>query len=161
MLLAALTSAVACDADDGSDESAQTSTETSDETGDESGTDTETGADTGDGLITNACGTFDPNEPGDSVIPQDPDDPEIVTACTALCDRQLGELMDCTTSAQACLESCKMRSCTICPGTLAPLADCETAMFTGDACTCGAEGIDCSTPAGCSEFADETGFCGG
>lgn len=146
ILLAGLASAVACDSGDGSDESAQTTDET--------------GTQTGDGLITNACGTFDPNEPGDSVIPQDPDDPEILVACTALCGAQ-AELMDCTTSAEACLEHCKLRSCTICPDTLAPLVDCETAMFVGDGCTCDAEGIDCPTPAGCSDLADQTGFCGG
>lgn len=48
------------------------------------------------GLITNACGTFDPNEPGDSVILQDPDDLEIITACAALCDT-LADVPDCTT----------------------------------------------------------------
>jgi hypothetical protein len=149
IMFAALASAVACDADD-SDDSAQTSADTG----------TESGADTDDGLITNACGTFDPNEPGDSVIPQDPDDPEIVTACTALCDAQAG-IMDCTTSAEACLEHCKMRSCSICPGTLAPLVDCETSMFVDEGCTCDAEGIDCPVPAGCSELSNETGFCGG
>jgi hypothetical protein len=160
IILAALAGAVACDSGDGSDESAQTSGETGTDTGTETDADTETGADTDDGLITNACGTFDPNEPGDSVIPQDPDDPEILTACTALCEAQAG-IMDCTTTAEACLEHCKMRSCAICPGTLAPLVDCETTMFVGDGCTCDAEGIDCPTPAACSELSDETGFCGG
>jgi hypothetical protein len=143
MLLAALAGAVACDADD-SDESAQTGTE----------------SETGDGSITNACGTFEPDGPNDSVIPQDPDDPEILTACTALCEAQAG-IVDCTTTAEACLEHCKMRSCTICPGTLAPLVDCETAMFVGDGCTCNADGIDCPTPDGCSDLEDQTGFCGG
>lgn len=142
MLLAALASAVACDPGDGSDESAEAGTET------------------GDGSITNACGTFDPNEPGDSVIPQDPDDPEIITACTALCDVQ-SEIMGCTTSAEACLEQCKMQSCGFCPDTLVPLVECETTMFVSDGCTCDAEGIDCPTPAGCSDLEDQTTACGG
>lgn len=124
-----------------------------DESNDESGTE-------GEEPITNACGTFDFNEPGDSVAPQDPDDPEIITACTALCEAQAG-IEGCTTEAAACLESCKMRSCAICPDTLAPLVDCETEMFTGEGCTCDAEGIDCPVPAGCSELEDQTGFCGG
>jgi hypothetical protein len=141
ILFAALTSAVGCDGDD-SDEFALTDEET------------------GDGPITNACGTFDFSEAGDSEAPQDPDDPEIITACTALCEAQAG-IMDCTTSAEACLDHCKMRSCSICPGTLAPLVDCETAMFVGEGCTCTAEGIDCPIPAACDQQSDETGFCGG
>jgi hypothetical protein len=146
IFVVALASAVACDSGDDSDESGQSSAETETETG--------------DGGITNACGTFNPNEPGDSVPPQDPDDPEILTACAALCDAQ-AELMDCTTSAEACLEHCKLRSCAICPDTLVPLVECETTMFVGEGCTCDAEGIDCPTPAGCSDLADQTGFCGG
>jgi hypothetical protein len=147
MVLAALASAVACDSGDDSDESA--------------GTSAETGTETGDGLITNACGTFDPNEPGDSVIPQDPDDPEIIAACTALCEVAAETIMGCTTSAEACLEQCKMQSCAFCPDTLVPLVECETTMFVSDGCSCDAEGIDCPTPAGCSDLEDQTGFCGG
>ncbi|MFV8749131.1 hypothetical protein ACNOYE_01125 [Nannocystaceae bacterium ST9] len=111
--------------------------------------------------ITNACGTFDPNEPGDSVIPQDPDDPEILAACSALCDAQLAGIAGCVTTAEACLEHCKLRSCGICPDTLVPLVDCETAMFTGEGCTCTAEGIECPEPAACSELEDQTAACGG
>ena len=45
-------------------------------------------ADEGGGLVTNECGTFDPDETGtDSVIPQDPADDEIVGA-----DRRLRRL---------------------------------------------------------------------
>jgi hypothetical protein len=138
------------------------------EDGDEAA-DEETGNDTDDtddgeeteGPITNACGTFEQNEAGDSVFPQDPDDPEIITACTALCEAQAAGIEGCTTEASACLESCKMRSCDICPDTLAPLVDCETSMFTGEGCTCGAEGIDCPVPEGCAELEQNITQCGG
>jgi hypothetical protein len=141
LLLAALASAVACDPGDDADETAQT--------------------ETGGEMITNACGTFDPNEPGDSVIPQDPDDPEIIAACTSLCDAAAAGIMGCTTSAEACLEQCKMRSCGFCPDTLVPLVECETTMFVSDGCTCDADGIDCPAPAGCSDLEDQTTACGG
>jgi hypothetical protein len=147
-LLALAVCLAGCDPNDEGD-----TDEASDETTDESGTE-------GEEPITNACGTFDFEEAGDSVPPQDPDDPVIITACTALCDAQAG-IEGCTTEAAACLEHCKMRSCDLCPDTLAPLVDCETAMYTGDACTCTAEGIDCPVPEGCSDLADQTGFCGG
>jgi hypothetical protein len=116
------------------------------------------GADTGG--ITNACGTFDTDEAGDSVIPQDPDDPEIITACTALCDAMAG-VPDCTTDPAACLDTCKLRSCQICPGTLAPLVACETELFDAATCRCGADGAVCSTPEGCSTQLGATGQCGG
>ncbi len=156
VVLAVLSWSIACDSGDDSDTSAdeQGETETTSE-GTETGTGTETG-----GLITNACGTFDPNEPGDSVIPQDPDDPEIIAACTALCEVYVA-LDSCQTDAAVCLETCKLRSCPICPGTLAPLVTCETEMFGTGECTCTPDGIDCSTPPGCSDLADATGFCGG
>src|SRR5688572_8380716 len=115
---------------------------------------------TDSGVVTNACGTFDPNFPGDSVPPQDPDDPEIIAACTDLCEL-LGTIGDCAGSPEACLEECKLRSCTICPGTLAPLVECETAMFGAEACTCEATGPQCPTPAGCDELEDDTTQCGG
>lgn len=112
------------------------------------------------GVIMNECGTFDTNEPGDSVPPQDPADPDITTACTALCDA-LGTVPDCQTDAAACLETCRLRSCDICPGTLAPLVTCEAESFDAMACECGADGAACPIPAACEELAAETGFCGG
>ena len=112
------------------------------------------------GVVVNGCGTFDPNTPGDSVIPQDPDDPEIIEACTALCEALTG-VPDCETDAAACLDTCKMRSCNICPGTLAPLVDCETEMFAPDGCSCGTTGAECPIPEGCRELASDTNACGG
>jgi hypothetical protein len=137
-LLCLLICTLGCDsADDGNDDEAETG-----------------------GAVTNACGTFDPNEPGDSVIPQDPDDPEILSSCMALCEVQ-AEIEGCTTEAAACVDHCKMRSCDSCPTTLAPLVDCETVMFTGEGCTCAADGIDCPVPAGCSDLEQKITECGG
>jgi hypothetical protein len=115
---------------------------------------------TGSGIVMNACGTFDFNEPGDSVIPQDPDDPEIITACTTLCDAMAG-VPECTTIPETCLETCKLRSCPICPGTLVPLVACETELFDAATCECGTNGAVCGTPEGCSEQRAATIQCGG
>jgi hypothetical protein len=112
------------------------------------------------GLVMNACGTFDPNRPGDSVIPQDPDDPEIVAACTSLCEA-LANVPECTTDPTPCLDACKLRSCNICPGTLVPLVECETEMFAADGCSCGRVGAECPTPEGCRELLSDTNACGG
>lgn len=120
----------------------------------------ETAGTTDSGVITNACGTFDTNVPGDSAIPQDPDDPEIIDACTALCDA-MASVADCTTDPAACLDACKLRSCTICPGTLVPLVACETELFDAATCECGAEGAACGTPEGCSAELAATSQCGG
>jgi hypothetical protein len=112
------------------------------------------------GVIMNACGTFDTNEPGDGGYPQDPDDPDIIAACTALCDAMTG-VVDCTTDPAACLEACKLRSCQICSGTLVPLVTCETELFDATACTCDADGALCGTPEGCAEQLADTYQCGG
>lgn len=119
----------------------------------------ETG-ETGDDLIMNACGTFDPNEPGDSVPPQDPDDPEIIEACTGLCEA-LDGVGGCMVDAEACVETCKLRSCQICPGTLAPLVECETQELDPAACSCTDGVVECPLPEACNELAGQTGACGG
>ena len=110
--------------------------------GDRLGSEASGSSDTG--LVMNACGTFDPNRPGDSVIPQDPDDPDIIAACTALCEA-LASVPDCNTDATTCLDTCKMRSCNVCPGTLVPLVDCETEMFAAAGCSCGRTGAEFPT----------------
>jgi hypothetical protein len=170
LLLCSLSFALGCDIPDGDDDDYGDCDDSDEGTTDPSETGTDTSADgteegcdtsTTDGGVVNGCGVFDPDMHDQSTIPQDPDDPEILTACTALCDAQTGGIEGCATSAEACLEDCKMRSCDVCPGTLAPLVDCETAMFTGEGCSCEVEGIDCPVPAGCSEVEQQTGFCGG
>ncbi|MCA9707113.1 MAG: hypothetical protein KDK70_14775 [Myxococcales bacterium] len=108
----------------------------------------------------NECGTFDPTEPGDGVVPQDPSDPEIIAACTALCEA-LATVPECRTDPATCLDDCRLRSCPICPGTLAPLVTCETENFDAAACRCGPQGASCPIPAPCGDLEDQTGFCGG
>jgi hypothetical protein len=166
LVLAAIVAAgcPADDADDGASsiESGNDSGPTNTETTAAEGTTAsdETIGTTGSGVIVNGCGTFDTNVPGDSAIPQDPDDPEIIDACTALCDA-MATIADCTTDPVACLDACKLRSCSICPGTLAPLVACETELFDGATCECGEEGTECGTPAGCSTQLSATSQCGG
>jgi hypothetical protein len=113
------------------------------------------------GPIVNECGTFDPDEEGtDSVIPQDPADPEIVGSCEALCDAY-ATIDGCAVDAAACLESCRLRSCDVCPGSLADLTDCEAEFFDASACTCEDGVVTCETPASCSDERTSTGACGG
>jgi len=168
VLVAALSTG--CPSPDGEDqgvtgaESATDSDPT--DTGLDSDTDTNTQGVTGTtpdgtadtGLIMNACGTFDPNMVGDSVFPQDPDDPEIIAACESLCDT-MAEMTMCT--SVVCLEECKLRSCQVCPGTLVPLVSCEDEFLDPSLCRCGPTGAICPTPDACSEQAGATNQCGG
>ena len=112
----------------------------------------------GDGEVTNGCGTFDTSLPGDSPIPQDPDDPEILDACTSLCD-VLGET--CASTTDDCLTLCKMRSCDVCPGTLAPFVECQAAEVDPAACTCDAEGLTCDVAEVCLDSYYALSQCGG
>ena len=113
------------------------------------------------GPIVNECGTFDPREQGtDSVIPQDPADPEIVSSCEALCDAY-ATIEGCGVDLDDCVESCRMRSCDVCPDSLVPLTDCEAELFDASACTCEDGVVTCETPAGCSDELTSTGACGG
>ncbi|HLT38506.1 MAG TPA: hypothetical protein VK034_19600 [Enhygromyxa sp.] len=164
-LLAVLGAAVSWGCDIGNDrigdDVADEGSESNDTDDDETTTVNDEGTE-GDEPITNACGSFDPDDThGESTIPQDPDDPEILAACTALCEVELAGIAGCTTSADACLQTCKMRSCEVCPGTLVPLVECQAAMFTDDGCTCTADGIECPIPDGCHDLDVATGFCGG
>jgi hypothetical protein len=61
----------------------------------------------------------------------------------------------------ACIEDSKLRTCGICPGTLAPLVECETTNFDATACTCEATSPSCPIPRACAEQQQQTGFCGG
>ena len=166
LVLAALL-AMACPTDDVDDgvasiESGNDSGPGSTDTTAANGTTADSTGGTGESgdLIMNACGTFDPNKPGDSAIPQDPDDPELVEACTALCEA-IPAIPDCTIDPAECLEACTLRSCGVCPGTLAPLVTCETEMVGTTECTCGESGVVCSTPEGCADQLDATSQCGG
>ena len=129
----------------------------------ETNADETTGSTDGDGLIMNACGTFDPSEPGDGGSPQDPDDPEIIEACTAWCAALSGidALGACASDTDACVNTCKLRSCGVCPGTLAPLVNCEVDEIDPAACACEGDTAVCQQPAACDELGFATGACGG
>lgn len=119
---------------------------------------------TGMTTIENACGVFtiSDDEPGDSVVPQDPDDPQIIQACSDLCEQQLGANIEgCDVDMETCVESCSLRSCDVCPGTLVPLVSCEAAHVSAETCQCTDDGIMCDIPAECGDEADAVGFCGG
>ena len=107
-----------------------------------------------------ACGLTPPTGPGDSVEPQHPDSPEIVAACTGLCAAWAG-IADCPAEMISCIDACSLRTCQICPGTLAPLVECETTNFDETACVCGESGPTCPIPEACAEQEQQTGFCGG
>ncbi len=145
----------ACDADkDLGDEGTSSEGGADDDTSDDSGG--ETSGD--DGEITNGCGTFDTSLPGDSPIPQDPDDPEILTACDALC----GELAStCEASGVNCEDACKMQSCDVCPGTLAEFVECQAVQAAPDGCTCDANGVLCDVAEACLDQYYALSQCGG
>jgi hypothetical protein len=130
--------------------------------GDDDGENDGGGADQEDGgeTVTHECGTFDPNEPGDSVIPQDPASEEIVDACEALCDA-MASIEGCAIDLDACVEDCRLESCDFCPGTLAPLAECRSEFFDPAACTCSGGVADCEVPGDCTELMYDTTQCGG
>lgn len=111
------------------------------------------------GTVMNGCGTFDADEPGDSTIPQDPDDPEVLAACAELCAAAAGD-MACNTDASACVELCKVRSCDVCPGTLAPLVSCMAEAWPYPGCNCPTDNAWCP-PTPCMDEDDATTQCGG
>ena len=75
------------------------------------GGDAGTGGAGGDGLITTECGTFDPNEPGDGVIPDDPTGPAIVTSCEAFCDAFGSVCENGGFFRDECVDDCRLRAC--------------------------------------------------
>lgn len=107
-----------------------------------------------------ACGIDPPTGPGDSVEPEHPDSPAIVAACTDLCTAWAA-VPACTVEMATCVADCQMRTCGVCPGTLAPLVACEATNFDETACTCGESGPTCPIPDACETQEQETGFCGG
>ena len=133
----------ACDADkDLGDEGTSSEGGADDDTSDDSGG--ETSGD--DGEITNGP------------IPQDPDDPEILTACDALC----GELAStCEASGVNCEDACKMQSCDVCPGTLAEFVECQAVQAAPDGCTCDANGVLCDVAEACLDQYYALSQCGG
>ena len=121
---------------------------------------TEDGEDENGNAITNECGTFDPDEPNaHGIVPNDPADPDIVDACDDLCTK-MASLDGCSTDVAACRDTCRLRACQICPGTLEPLTRCRAEFFDASECTC-EDGAVCQVPAECEEEDSVTGHCGG
>ena len=113
----------------------------------------------GDGSVTTECGTFTPEPNTDGVAPQDPASPDIVEACTDLCAEL--EVLGCFPTPEACLDDCRMQSCKVCPGSIAPLTRCRAEHFDAGACTCESGGAKCDLPMDCEDENGMTGACGG
>lgn len=120
----------------------------------------EDGSETDSNVIMNACGTYDLNEPGDSNIPQDPDDPVILAACTSKCEA-MAQIEGCADDLEACVETCKFRSCDVCSDTLAPLVQCEAEQIDPSVCTCENGVVQCPATDACDAQNDATYQCGG
>lgn len=108
----------------------------------------------------NECGST-VVEPGtDGVVPEDPADPKIVAACDALCTKRAAIQM-CPDVVASCVERCRLASCQICPGTLVPEIECETAAFDATKCTCGTDGPICPDATACNDERAAQSQCGG
>jgi hypothetical protein len=115
----------------------------------------------GDDLVVNECGTFDPNQVGDSVIPDDPTDPAIVASCEAFCDAFASACESGGFVRDDCVDDCRLRACGICPGSIQSLVECETAESDVATCTC-QDGVPvCASPESCGDEEDATYQCGG
>lgn len=118
--------------------------------------------------LASACGETTENECGptaaepgtDGTVPQDPADPEIVTACEALCQKRAA-IQACPDVVTFCVDRCRLASCSICPGTLVAEVECETAQFDPAKCTCGTEGPICPDSPACNDARAAQSMCGG
>ncbi len=113
------------------------------------------------GVVVNDCGTFEPLDNHNNV-PPDPDDPALLQACEAGCARVV-EDTDCGfTDAVACVEACRLRTCSACPGTMAALVACEAELWDRLSCTCDTLILQCEHADGpCADLEDATWQCGG
>lgn len=108
----------------------------------------------------NECGST-VVEPGtDGVLPQDPADPKIVAACDALRKKRAAIQM-CPDVVSSCVERCRLASCQICPGTLVPEIECETAALDPAKCSCGTDGPICPDAPDCNDERAAQSQCGG
>lgn len=109
--------------------------------------------------VVNGCGVYNIESGTDSVVPQDPNDAEITNACTDLCTAQAA--LNCGEDMSECIDQCKVRSCDVCPGTIAPLIACEATSFSETACMCTEQGVVCTTTDACDDESSATVACGG
>jgi hypothetical protein len=100
-------------------------------------------------VVTNGCGTFDQCSPGEGVVPDDPETPSIVAACTSYC-MAIDGIGGCMVVLDACVNQCAADACAVCPGTLAPLIECRTQELDASTCICnGGAAADCPVPPAC------------
>jgi hypothetical protein len=119
-----------------------------------------------DAAESNECGSTEPEEGTDGVVPTDPKSKEIVDACSAFCDKMIQNSL-CYDSARACplvrddcIDDCRLQSCRVCPGKLAPYMQCLVDNFDPATMVCPDAGIGCSAAA-CTDQAFDLGACGG
>ncbi len=120
----------------------------------------------GDESVINECGSTEIEEGTDGVVPQDPTAPEIVEACEELCDRLIAEDLcygsaDCPVDRQSCIDDCRLQSCEVCPGKLAPWIACQATHLDPNGWACADAGLSCPAPAACEDEASALGQCGG
>ena len=113
----------------------------------------------GDSVVTNECGTYDPDDDMHGTGPTDPTEEALVEACDDLCI-QKATVEGCKTEVTACRDDCRLEACNFCPGTLAPLTRCLADNFDATGCTCADGTVTCSPPAACEKDWG-THSCGG
>ncbi len=86
--------------------------------------------------------------------------PELVDVCTDLC-AQMETVDGCSLDVDACIDTCRLRECDICPGTLEPLTRCRVDEFDPTSCTCAGDKVECELPAACEDEEAKTSTCGG
>ncbi len=119
-----------------------------------------------DGAESNECGTTEPEEGTDGTVPQDPKSKEIVDVCGAFCDKLIanGSCYDsadkCPLVREDCVDDCRLQSCRVCPGKLAPFMQCLVDNYDAAPFTCADAGFTCETLA-CKDQRFDLGACGG
>jgi hypothetical protein len=111
-------------------------------------------------VVTNGCGTFDQCSPGDGVVPDDPETPSIVAACTSYC-MAIDGIGGCMVVLDVCVNQCAADACAVCPGTLAPLIECRTQELDASTCICNGGTPACPVPAACQAQQAALFQCGG
>ena len=118
------------------------------------------GDDDEDGIVTNECGTYDPDNDMHALGPIDPTEPGLVASCESLCDR-FAMVAGCTVEADACVDECRLTQCHACPGSIKSLNLCKAKYFDDAGCTCSDGAVTCPLPPECEEESFDTGACGG
>jgi hypothetical protein len=116
--------------------------------------------DSDDGVVTNECGTYDPDDDMHGLGPIDPTQPGLVEACEELC-AAYATFEGCAVDAPSCVDDCRLSQCTKCPGSVEPLSRCRAEFFDAAECMCDGGEVVCEIPEECQEESFDTGACGG